>query len=269
MNEQDAVITKKTRKRSPSYPAIDLESGIQRARTLKEKGGTGDYYLPFHSALSFWGYAPKSSNGWLILAALKKYGLLDDRGTGKDREVKLSKLAQVILFYENHPLSKEYIEAVREAALTPPIHSELWNEYSDAPNEVLKPYLVLKRKNGKFTEKAADDCIQQYQNTISFAKLIKGCYIPGHDKDKIPIQTEEKIDTMPKDQSTSVPAMQASGALQQTFNFPVKISDKMEANLTIQYPMEEKDLRDFLAALEALKPGILQSVLNKQNEKEN
>ncbi len=56
---------------------------------------------------------------------------------------------------------------------------------------------------------------------------------------------------------------------EQIINFPIKLSEKIMVNLQIKYPIEDDDLDKFLTTLEALKPGTLQSVLDKQSEKKN
>jgi len=260
-----AQAIKKTKTRSPSYPSIDLETAIFKATDLKEKGGDGDYYVAYTTAMKFWGYAPKSSNGLLILAALKKYGLIEDRGSGKSREIRLTKLAQKILFYtKSSQDTVEYRKSVIEAALNPSIHTELWEKYQNAPDDVIKPYLVLQRDEGTFTAKAADDCITQYKNTISFAKLIKNDNISGQSEDKNSIVEEKKLNPIPTAHSNNPTLVQFNGGeCGQTIDFPIKISEKMSVNLQIQYPLEDKDLHDFLSAIEALKPGLLQNVLDE------
>ena len=74
-----AVGSRKPKKqRSPSYPAIDLQAALARAEQLHAREGR--HWAPVVAVLDAWGYNPKSSGGLLAIAALKRYGLLDDRG---------------------------------------------------------------------------------------------------------------------------------------------------------------------------------------------
>ncbi len=274
MSEDESIKRKKPRTRSPSYPAINLDSAINKALIIKQKEGGGNYYLPLQVALGHWGYAPKSGNGLLAVAALKKFGLIEDKGSGKSREIKLTELARKILYYADSDENKnEYKMLLQEAALNPQIHKELWEMYDGnlPSDDTLRAYLLFNRPDGRFAESAVDDFIIQFRTTISLAKLGKNDIISGHGEDITNQAKEKKMEPMPNIQEDNQPLYIPSSigtTGKQSINFPVKISDKLEANLLIQYPMDEKDLYNFLTALEALKPGILKSVLNKQNEKE-
>lgn len=76
---------------------------------------------------------------------------------------------------------------------------------------------------------------------------------------------EQEIETMPKTYKAEQLPYTGDGP-KQTVNFPVEISEKMTATLQIQCPMDKKGLHDFLSAIEALKPGILQSVLDEDDK---
>lgn len=267
MNNQVIEKTKKHRERSPSYPVINLESAIEKAKIIKEKESGGKHYIPIRAALEHWGYSINSGYGLRILSALQKYKLIDIMGSGSSRQVKLSDLAQKVLFYGVD--TESYRESIVEAALSPMIYNELWEKYDNTiPSDTaLTTYLVLERKP-QFSENAAKDLIEQFKSTFSFTKLANHNSISGCSEDKKLQNKEKQMETIPNIQENSQPPFipQIGESTKKTINFPVKISEKMMANLQIQYPMEEKDLLDFLTALEALKPGILQSVLNKQNE---
>ncbi len=262
---------RKSYTRSPGYPTINLEDAMGRVQSIKEKEGGGGHFIPYSVALNHIGFSAGSSGGIRKLSALKKFGLTEERGKGKAKEIKLSDLSTKLLFFrENQEDGHEYQFALKDAALMPSIHRELWDKYEGnlPSDQTIKTYLVIHREGGKFSENAVDDFIRQFRATIYFAKLTKDDNMFGDVEDKKPLHTEEKMETIPEHQASGFSAMQAPGTISQTFNFPVKISDKLEASLTLQYPMEEEDLRDFLTALEALKPGILQSVLDKQNGKD-
>ena len=84
MSEEEKSSNKKSRKRSPAYPSINLETAIDRARVLYDE--ETDAPTNINVALGHWGYTGKSSPGFRLLSALKQYGLLEDEeGSGKDR----------------------------------------------------------------------------------------------------------------------------------------------------------------------------------------
>lgn len=153
--------------RSPSYPAVDLKTAIERARTFyqHEKRSAASVLV----ASQHWGYSFSSSGGKQVLAALIAYGLMEDKGSGEQRQVHLTDLAFRILLDER-PESPERDEALRRAALMPKIHQELFGRWSDElpSNPNLRHYLLIEKK---FNENAVDDFIRQLRSTAEFAKI--------------------------------------------------------------------------------------------------
>lgn len=153
--------------RSPQYPAIDLETALDKIRMLHKKIGKNKSYS--HIAMGHLGYSEKSGQGRVVISALVKYGLLNDQGTKKDRVLWLSDLALKIVLDEREN-SIERDEAIKEAALFPELYKELWNKYNgDVPaDEDLRYYLKMELN---FTENGANNFIQQFRHTITFANL--------------------------------------------------------------------------------------------------
>src|SRR5438105_1253530 len=79
---------KKKRERSPDYPALDLATALERAVVLYDKHGM--HWGAMALVFKHWGYSKGSSSGLLDAAALMKYGLLEDKGAGGNREFKLT-----------------------------------------------------------------------------------------------------------------------------------------------------------------------------------
>ena len=158
---------KSARLRSPAYPGIDLEAAIKRAQEFydRERRNSANAEI----AVQHWGYKPTSGGGFIVIAALKAFGLISDSGSGKERKIQLSELALRILL-DRRPNSVERAEAVKQAALMPKIHASLWNKYKeDIPSdENLKHELVFERK---FNENSVGDFIKEFRDTIKFAKL--------------------------------------------------------------------------------------------------
>jgi hypothetical protein len=160
---------KAPKSRSPNYPAISLQEAIEKASIFFNK-------QPRHAAgvevlAGFWGYKPKSSTFMVILAALRSFGLLEDVPNGAHRLVKLTPRAlDIVADYK--PGEPQHGDAIKKAALTPKIHNELWVRYGpDLPSaDELRRYLVRERG---FTDKAVGEFIDEYKQTIAFAKLTK------------------------------------------------------------------------------------------------
>lgn len=154
----------KPKERSPNYPAI----GLRRALDLAQKLWDSDKRQPVLSsrAAMNMGFTAKSSAGMLALAAMRKYGFLDAEGSGDQRKVKLTDTAITLL----NPSASNREQLLKEAALKPAVHSELWGKYGaeGASQGAIHDYLVFERK---FTEQAATILIDQYKDTMAFAKL--------------------------------------------------------------------------------------------------
>ncbi len=162
-----ASSSKRARTRSPSYPYLDLQGALEKAAALWQ--AEGRHAASIGVVMQHWGYKEESSTGYSCVAALKKFGLVDHEGMGETRQIKLSGLALRILLDEN-PQSDERRAALREAALAPRIHAELWERYGvDLPSDQsLKRFLVLERS---FNEASVDELLAEYKQTMAFAAL--------------------------------------------------------------------------------------------------
>lgn len=179
---------KKPKDRSPGYPAI----GLRRALELAQKLWDSDKRQPVLAtrAATNLGFSAKSSGGMLATAAMKKYGLLEEEGTGDLRKVKLTDAAIAML----NPSAANREQLIKEAALKPSIHAELWGKYGvDLPSDgTIRDYLVFERK---FNEDATKILIGQYRDTILFAKLVES--------DKVLSEDETDPETATPDPSTA------------------------------------------------------------------
>lgn len=159
--------TRKRRERSPNYPGVGLQKALELARTLRKQEGRNP--APVNAVLGHWGYKPKSGGGLVAVAALKKFGLVTDAGSGERRTIQLSDLANRILVDERES-SHERDELIKQAALMPAIHREIWTQYAgNLPSDPTLSYF-LKTEKG-FTDVAVKDFISQFRGTVAFAKL--------------------------------------------------------------------------------------------------
>ena len=146
-------------------PFLNLEDAIDRARTLYQKAKRRAVNVS--TAASYLGYSPKASSFTLIIAALKKYGLILDEGSSEDRRVRLSSLALQILA-DTREVSADRDAKIRHAALLPKAHRELWERFGhDFPDdETLSVYLKLEKG---YSEDAARNAVRVYRLTILYA----------------------------------------------------------------------------------------------------
>ena len=251
MNEPtDNEIAKKKRERSPSYPAIDLKEALDRARTLYDEERRNA--APVNTILKHWGYAAGSGNGLRVLAALDKFGLTADEGSGPNRKARLTEDAHKILIDER-PDSQERQRLIQKAALRPTIHSDLWEQYkADLPSDGTLKFGL--RQKG-FTEEAAQDLIDEYKATVGIAELGKAATLAQEYEDKRE-ETEEGGSSNPRTllrtpRQMTVPAASTE---RQLFQFPVSWSRVVAVETP--FPLTTKEWDQFMAILTAMKPSI-------------
>ncbi len=158
---------KKARTRSPAYPYLDLRAALEKAAVLWRTEGR--HAVVVSLAMQHWGYKAESSTGYSCVAALKKFGLVDEEGTGENRQMRLSRLALAVLLDDDRA-SPERNSALRTAALSPRIHAELWEKYGpDLPSDgSLRRFLILEKN---FNEAAVEEFLEEYKSTVAFAGL--------------------------------------------------------------------------------------------------
>jgi hypothetical protein len=166
MSETDATTYTRKRPRSPSYPAINLETALQRARQLYAAENVNA--APIDAILADWNYSPGSGAGLVSIAALKKFGLLEDEGSGKNRTAKLTDLALQII-RDPREDSSERDQLIKQAALAPKIHSELWKRFQGTASDGTMAHFLRNERN--FTDSATDELIKEFRATAAFAKL--------------------------------------------------------------------------------------------------
>jgi hypothetical protein len=160
-----AAPAKPPKGRSPNYPGISLPSAIARASTIY--GYAQQHQVPIKVVMvDKWKYKSTTTGpGTVTYAALKKYGLLADEGSGNNRTARVTDLAVEIL--RPNPNQQQ---AIQTAALLPPTIREWWEKYGFdlPPDETLQWEHVVK---GPFTENGLGDFLRVYRETIAFAKL--------------------------------------------------------------------------------------------------
>ncbi|MDQ6946386.1 MAG: hypothetical protein M3256_08950 [Actinomycetota bacterium] len=258
MSEQTspAAPPKKPRGRSPSYPAINLETALQRTRQLWE--AERQYQASVETIVTHWGYRSFNGPASLALAALKKFGLIEDEGTGTARVAKVSDLAVDIL---ENPDETARREATQRAALNPSIHRELWEKYgTELPSDTNLRWELTRQRN--FTETGADEFIPQYRSTVAFAQLRSTATLPTQ---TVVRQEDDDDDDSETDELPS-PDPRPRGRARR----PSRLSTETDPHvLTIplvggtavlvegEFPITETDWNQMMAVLNAMKPGLV------------
>ena len=236
--------------RSPGYPGVTLETAIERVKKLYEVGR--GHWLPLSEITKAWGYAsPTTGPASVTYAALKKFGLLDEQGSGKDRKAKLSALALEIVM---NPDPRAFI---KQAALKPQAHRDLWEAHGPnlPPDTALRYELVMQRR---FTEGGADDFIRKYRRTIAFAQLDDSDTVAGSESDKLEDNgadppPENGIDEGNGDHKPKLQRKAEPGVL----SIPVPVIGGEPILIEGKFPVSEAAWSQFLAVLQAMKPGLV------------
>lgn len=246
----DETIHKPKRDRSPAYPAVDLAQAIDRANALYQAERKNA--APINAILHHWGYSPGSGRGLVTLAALKHFGLLSDEGSGDRRQARLSPRALRIIL-DAHEDSPERRQAIREAALEPKIHKELWEKYDgDLPSDpTLRTYLSLERN---FTDRAVRNFIPQFRRTVAFAELEAE---PG----EIDVNEEEKGGSPSDDDRGDASPIEQPEARNHPQDKAVRsvqlpLSGTSWVSVQGAFPLSEPAWNQMIAMLEAMKPGL-------------
>ncbi|HSY33481.1 MAG TPA: hypothetical protein VLA42_15965 [Verrucomicrobiae bacterium] len=181
VSQEEPDDRKKQRLRSPAYPYINLETAITRAQTFYDREVRNA--APLAVAATDWGYEAKSSSAMQTAAALMSFGLLSDEGTGDKRKVRLTQNALKILL-DKRPDSVERAELIKQAALAPKIHQQIWEKWGDSVSDGTLRHALIFEWKPPFNENSVDGFIREFRDTISFAKLTESDKVATEDGDK-------------------------------------------------------------------------------------
>lgn len=160
--------------------------------------------------VTHWGYTVKSSGGRIAVAALLKFGLLEEQDSSTGRQVLLTERALKAVLGEE----SQKRQAIKEAALTPSMYRELWNRFGpDLPSdESLRNKLLLEYS---FNEAAVSGFIKDYKESVLFAGLKRGETVdtptdnidPSEEDEENPRPTAtQTADQVPGPTPTQIPA---------------------------------------------------------------
>ena len=159
------------RLRSPAYPHISLPDAVWLVQKIKPVAG-GSYAVSLGAAAEALGLAPESSWLNLRLAALKKFGLIEDLPASETRErhVRLTSTAVMLATIPHSDVMNRVLR--QQAALRPPIYEDLWNRFGPIlpANEPMREYLVKERA---FNPQSVDALLDNFRSTIEYAELME------------------------------------------------------------------------------------------------
>lgn len=163
------------KERSPNYPALSLEAAVQAIRKVYEKERRTSVATDVVGKAL--GHPNLSGSALTKIGALRQYGLLENVERGK---VRVSDDALTVLLRKAD--DPEYLKALQQVALTPPLFADLFKDYASASDDALKYHLVKERN---FSEEGADKVIKAFRHTLAFAKLTGGSYTPEEELDDL------------------------------------------------------------------------------------
>lgn len=267
-------MAKKTRARSPNFPAVTLGDAVERARAVFKEEGRN--FAHEDTILAHWKYKPRSGGGWSVLAALKSYGLLTQDGVGNTRRYRVSDSALRLVMKIGNEHSAERQEVLKDAALKPRIHQELWNKYSGSlpSNQTLEYELV---SNWGFTPGAAKEFVPRFRDTIAFAGLTPADRLTGDEEDNSGRSNEFSSDdpfatggTVIQPPSPPKVVKPSPGTFEkakesETTVIPILLPGVGQAGaLKVPTTMSEAEWKTMLAIINAYKPTIVQPDLGHE-----
>jgi hypothetical protein len=163
VNLKPAETEKKKRHRSPSYPAVSLREAVERLKkfmAIDGRAGASQEIAAKHI-----GFATDHGLAYSVLAALKKFDLVadkDGRVVPTQRAIEITSLPET---------DERRAKSIRQAALLPPIYSELIEQYRATglpSDETLEG--ELKAYKG-FNPNVVKEFIKSFRETLEFAGL--------------------------------------------------------------------------------------------------
>lgn len=162
--------------RSPGYPYFSVQKALERVQQLYRQEAA--HWAPLSSATAAWGYSPKSSGGRQSIATMKYYALIEVKGEGDGRQIRVSDIAKRILLDEREDETDKRA-LIREVALSPSAHRSLYEEYrTGLPSDGTILHFLIFAKG--YNRDAARDLLEEYKQTASYV----GLYEPGTELDK-------------------------------------------------------------------------------------
>jgi hypothetical protein len=154
---------KKKRQRSPNYPTVGLREAVDRAKRFVSANGKAAAMPAIAAKLI--GFATAHGQAYSALSALKKFGLLEEKD---GRVLPTQRTMEIVSLPEADP---RRLKAIRDAAISPTIYSELLKQYRDTniPNDQTLAGELVAYKG--FNPNGVKEFLKAFRETIEFAGL--------------------------------------------------------------------------------------------------
>ena len=234
------------RTRSPAYPAIALPQAMDLLGVIFRSFQS--HPAPMEAVGEAVGMKAGGSSLNVRLAALKKYGLIDELGDTKSggKSYRISALGKDLAVLPQ--ASAEHAEALRKAALMPVIYEALWTRFGpELPaDSLIRAYLVRERN---FNAHQVDGAIADFRATIEYAGLTKEAAAVAPEAEPLG-QTLQRFATMQPGQIAPAATASAPGEV-----FTIPLEDGKFAS--IPYPMSPQTWELFMQTLTLWKPRLV------------
>jgi hypothetical protein len=150
--------------RSGRYPGVSLKDALEAAEKLYKAERQAP--VSNETAAGKMGYKGLSGPARVMIGSLRQYGLIDKVGVGQFR---LSRLAIQAL----HGTAEQKAQAIKEAALKPPLFAELCKTHLDGSEENIKSYLITAKE---FIDTGARNAAKAFRDTMKLANVSSSGY---------------------------------------------------------------------------------------------
>ena len=245
------TVPRRRKQRSPNYPGLSLEKALERAQQLYDVERR--HPAPIPTILQHWGYSSKSSPGLVAIAALKKFGLIQDEGHGEARVARLTDLALSII-EDPRPDSVEKARAIQRAALMPKLHKELWDKYEGGlPSDATIEYYMVREK--AFLPESAKQFIRLFRRTIAFAGLDDSATVSEDESETV---DEPQHGAGTRDEPFVTSGVNTLiGPPPGQKSYPIPVGDGEDVVVTFSGPVTPEKWETFMTILNAMKGPIL------------
>ena len=217
-----------TKMRSPNYPAIGLPDALTEVQKIWDKEKRAAVTMDVLATAM--GYKSVSGPVRTKVAALRKYGLLDQTGG----RYNLSDIAMKTL----HGQADEQAQARASAAQRPELFREFITTHPDASDAALRSELVLRRS---FSDAGAKQFIKAFRETMSIADPSKASYSGPQDVE----DSEDMVANDVREQSKkdAVSVQQQASAHANAWTWTLSIPRNVRAELRIAGDVTRDDVR--------------------------
>ena len=237
---------KKARQRSPNYPALGLKAAVEKVRMLYEADKRAG--APVDAALKHMGFGSKHGQALAVLSAVKKFGLVEE---SSGRIVPTQRAVDLLNFPDQ---DARKIKAIRDAALSPEIYRELYEQYKSTgipSEETLKAELIADKN---FNPNAVEGFIRDFKETLVFAGIMDpvGLSLSAEDASEMNDSVQTAVQTVG---STPKPMPQGMKEI----SLPVGVTEEGQAifaHVRFDAPLKKGMLLSLKQLLDALEKTL-------------